>query len=53
MNVHKTLKFYKKKYVLVTGHTGFKGSWLSLVLNQIGAKVIGVSKSTLQAISNI
>ena len=52
MNVHKTLKFYKNKYVLVTGHTGFKGSWLSLVLNQIGAKVIGVSKSTLQANSH-
>ena len=34
--------FYKKK-VLVTGHTGFKGSWLSLWLTILGAKVIGVS----------
>jgi len=30
--------------VLVTGHTGFKGSWLSLWLTQMGAKVIGYSK---------
>ncbi|GIW23341.1 MAG: CDP-glucose 4,6-dehydratase [Candidatus Sericytochromatia bacterium] len=30
--------------VLVTGHTGFKGSWLSLWLTQMGAKIIGYSK---------
>lgn len=36
-------KFFKNKTVLVTGHTGFKGSWLSLVLLKFGAKVIGVS----------
>jgi CDP-glucose 4,6-dehydratase len=29
--------------VLVTGHTGFKGSWLSIWLNELGAKVIGYS----------
>ncbi len=33
--------FYKDKTVLVTGHTGFKGSWLSIWLLQMGAKVIG------------
>lgn len=32
---------YKGKRVLVTGHTGFKGSWLSIWLNELGAKVIG------------
>ena len=32
---------YKDKKVLVTGHTGFKGSWLALWLNAMGAKVIG------------
>lgn len=32
---------YKNKTVLVTGHTGFKGSWLSIWLNELGAKVIG------------
>lgn len=34
---------YKGKTVLVTGHTGFKGSWLSIWLNKLGAKVIGYS----------
>jgi CDP-glucose 4,6-dehydratase len=33
--------FWKDKTVLVTGHTGFKGSWLSLWLYQLGARVIG------------
>jgi len=32
---------YKGKRVLVTGHTGFKGSWLSQWLLQLGAKVYG------------
>jgi CDP-glucose 4,6-dehydratase len=35
------LKFYHSKRVLVTGHTGFKGSWLCLWLNQLGAEVAG------------
>jgi len=34
---------YKDKTVLLTGHTGFKGSWLALWLHQMGAKVIGYS----------
>ncbi len=34
---------YKDKTVLVTGHTGFKGSWLCIWLNMLGAKVIGYS----------
>lgn len=34
---------YRGKRVLVTGHTGFKGSWLSLWLNQLGAEVVGIS----------
>ena len=36
-------KFWKNKRVLLTGHTGFKGSWLSLWLNQMGAEVYGYS----------
>jgi len=32
---------YKNRRVLVTGHTGFKGSWLCLLLNQLGADVYG------------
>ena len=37
------LGFYKGKVVLVTGHTGFKGSWLSKILINAGSKVIGYS----------
>lgn len=36
--------FFFNKKVLITGHTGFKGSWLSLWLHLLGAKVVGVSK---------
>jgi len=35
---------YKDKKVLVTGHTGFKGSWLTVWLLKLGAKVVGLSK---------
>lgn len=41
--MNKLKKFYKDKKVLVTGHTGFKGSWLSIWLLEMGAKVIGYS----------
>jgi len=34
---------FKNKTVLITGHTGFKGGWLSIWLNNLGAKVVGVS----------
>ena len=33
--------FWKNKRVLVTGHTGFKGSWLSIILNLLGSKIFG------------
>ena len=33
--------FWKNKKVFVTGHTGFKGSWLVLILKHLGAKVTG------------
>ena len=36
-------QFYKNKTILVTGHTGFKGSWLTIWLHELGAKVIGLS----------
>jgi len=34
---------YSEKTVLVTGHTGFKGTWLTLWLIELGANVVGVS----------
>jgi len=37
--------FWKNKKVLLTGHTGFKGSWLSLWLQKLGVDLIGFSKS--------
>lgn len=37
-------EFWKGKKVLVTGHTGFKGSWLCILLNELGSEVFGLSK---------
>jgi CDP-glucose 4,6-dehydratase len=37
--------FWRGKRVLLTGHTGFKGSWLALWLNHLGAEVVGISLS--------
>lgn len=51
--------FYKNKKILITGHTGFKGSWLCLLLNKLGASVIGYAlapeknKESLFALANI
>ena len=38
-------KIYNKKKIIVTGHTGFKGTWLTLWLNLCGASVLGISKN--------
>ena len=38
-------KHYSNKKVLVTGHTGFKGSWLVLWLKTLGAKIYGISNN--------
>lgn len=48
-------KFYKGRKVLITGHTGFKGSWMSYLLNLLGAEVVGVAlePSTSPALFNI
>jgi len=37
------LSVYRGRTVLITGHTGFKGSWLALWLAKLGAKVVGIS----------
>lgn len=44
MNIDIFNNFYRGKRVLVTGHTGFKGSWLSIWLHELGAEVVGVAK---------
>ena len=41
MDIKKLKNFYKNKRVFVTGHTGFKGTWLIHWLLQLGAKVCG------------
>ena len=39
---------FKNKTVLITGHSGFKGMWLTIYLLSLGSKVIGISlKPTL------
>ena len=43
--MEKIKKFYRGKRILVTGATGFKGSWLSLWLHLLGAKVYGVGNN--------
>ena len=45
MNCHETpdRDFWNNRRVLITGHTGFKGSWLSLWLQQWGAEILGIS----------
>ncbi len=36
-------KFWKNKKIFLTGHTGFKGSWLCIFLDLLGAKIEGYS----------
>ena len=43
MDIEKLKSFYKNKKVLITGHTGFKGSWLCLLLKSLDADVYGYS----------
>ena len=37
------IRLFQQKTVLITGHTGFKGSWLTVWLESLGAKVVGVA----------
>lgn len=43
---------FRGKRVLVTGHTGFKGSWLSVWLNQLEARVVGLSLAPITSPDN-
>jgi CDP-glucose 4,6-dehydratase len=46
-------QMYRGKRVLVTGHTGFKGSWLALWLSSIGANVTGISLAPDQGVDSL
>lgn len=50
--MNKFINEFSGKTVLVTGHTGFKGSWLSIWLAYLGAKVVGASIDTVGSPSN-
>ena len=41
-------KYFQNKKVIITGHTGFKGSWLALWCTLLGAKVYGISKKLIE-----
>ena len=41
------IDFWKNKNILITGHTGFKGSWLSLYLSYLEANIYGVALEPL------
>ena len=45
-------EYFKNKKVLITGNTGFKGSWLSLWMHYYGASVLGISNNYLPGQSN-
>jgi len=58
MNYKIDKKFWNQKKVFITGHTGFKGSWLSIFLTHLGAEVTGYSlkpntKPSLFELANI
>ena len=40
-------KFYHNKRILITGNSGFKGSWLTVILKAFGAKIMGISISNV------
>jgi len=46
------MNLFNGKVILVTGHTGFKGSWLSIWLTHLGAKVFGISDGIVSNPSN-
>ena len=45
--------FWEDKKVLITGHTGFKGSWLSLYLSSLGTELYGVSEKNMKVFTKL
>lgn len=42
-------EFFKSRKILLTGHTGFKGTWMSLMLEKLGAEVYGYALEKARA----
>ena len=40
---------FKNKKVIITGHTGFKGSWLTMLLKQLGAEIKGYALNNVSS----
>lgn len=47
------LDFWKNKNIIITGHTGFKGSWLTLLLHKLGSNIYGISEERKKGIYEI
>lgn len=52
LGIDSLLNLYRGKKVLLTGHTGFKGSWLAIWLEKLGADVVGVALDPKTEIDN-
>jgi CDP-glucose 4,6-dehydratase len=52
LEIDSLLNSYRGKRVLITGHTGFKGSWMSIWLHKLGADVIGVALEPKSKLDN-
>ena len=50
-NLNNLSNFWKNKKVFLTGHTGFKGCWFSIILNLLGAKIVGYSLKPIQKLN--
>ena len=44
-NIKQLKKFWSKKKVFITGHTGFKGSWLCIILSYLNSNIHGYIKA--------
>ena len=45
--MNKLSSFFKDSKVIVTGNTGFKGSWLTIWLNILGAEIFGIANEDI------
>jgi CDP-glucose 4,6-dehydratase len=53
LNIKLLKNFFYNKRVVITGHTGFKGIWLSIILKNFGAKVYGFSLKEQSRVNNL